>query len=85
MAGAAGGAKITDWLDAAGADPRLRLTIIAPPGEAAGALALSGEVSRPARILIEPGAQGIFAALTYDLPAPMARDLQSNSAKETPR
>lgn len=80
-----GGVKIADWLDVAGADPRLRLTIIAPSGEAAGALALSGEVNRPARILIEPGAQGIFAALTYDQPAPVARDLLTGPAKEIAR
>lgn len=80
-----GGVKIADWLDAAGADPRLRLTIIAPPRESAGAFVLSGEVNRPARIVIEPGVQGLFAALTYDQPPPVARDLQQNPAKEIAR
>lgn len=80
-----GAMTLAEWLEGAGTDPRLRLTIIAPPTESAGAITLSGKAGRPARILIEPGVQGVFAALTYDQAAPVAQDLRPSVPKETAR
>lgn len=67
---------IKDWLASAAPDPRLRLTIMAPPANADAALALAAEAGRPARILIDPAASAVIAALTYDQ-LPLAQGLQS--------
>lgn len=82
---APGAPPLRDWLASAAPDPRLRLTIIAPPAEAEAALALSASASRPARVLIEPGSNGVVAALTYDQAAPLAQGLQPVTAKENSR
>ena len=80
----AGAPPLKDWLTSAAPDPRLRLTIMAAPADAAAALALAGEAGRPARVLIEPGAGGLIAALTYDQAAPLlAQGLQNEPQKET--
>lgn len=79
---ASGSASLNDWL-AATPDPRLRLTIMAPPELAGDALALSERSRRAARVLIEPGAVGVSAALTYDQPMALAQGLQQVPAKET--
>ena len=82
---APGAPSLRDWLASAAPDPRLRLTIIAAPEQAGAALALAAAAGRPARVLIEPGASGLVAALTYDQPAPLAQGLQQGSAKENSR
>lgn len=81
---APGAPPLASWL-AASPDPRLRLTIIAAPAEAAAALRLAGAAGRPARVLIEPEAKGIAATLTYDQTEPLARRLQREPAKENAR
>lgn len=81
---APGSVLLNDWL-AVAPDPRLRLTIMAPPELAGDALALSKQSGRAARVLIEPGAIGVSAALTYDRPAALAQGLQQAAAKETVR
>jgi hypothetical protein len=73
--------SLKDWLASSGPDPRLRLTILAAPDAANEALALAVGAGRPARVLIEPGATGISAALTYD--QALAQPLQQVAAKET--
>lgn len=78
----AGSPPLKDWLASAAPDPRLRLTIMAPLTEAEAALTLAAEAGRPARILIDPAATGLIAALTYDQPPPLAQGLQSEPAKE---
>ncbi len=80
----AGVPALKDWLASAAPDPRLRLTIMAPPAQAAAAIALAAEAGRPVRVLIEPGAGGLIAALTYDQSLPvLAQRLHSGSLKET--
>lgn len=80
----AGAPPLKDWLTSAAPDPRLRLTIMAAPADAAAALALAAEAGRPARVLIEPSAGGLIAALTYDQAAPLlAQGLQKPLPKET--
>ena len=76
---------LKDWLAGAALDPRLRLTIIASPEQAPAALTLSAAAGRPARVLVEPGASGVYATLTYDQPAPLAQGLQQGQAKENSR
>jgi hypothetical protein len=76
---------LREWLAAAGADPQLRLTIVAPAREAATAQALAAEAGRPARIVLEAEARGpVLAALTYDQAAPLAQGLQSGAANQPP-
>ncbi len=80
----AGAPPLKDWLASVVPDPRLRLTIMAAPADAAAALALAAQAGRPARVLIEPGAGGLIAALTYDQAAPLlAQGLQNEPQKET--
>jgi hypothetical protein len=79
----AGAPSLKDWLASAGPDPRLRLTIMAPAAEAEAALMLAAQAGRPARILIEPGATALIAALTYDQPPLLAQGLQPPLPKET--
>lgn len=71
------------WLAQNAADPRLRVTIIAPVTAAEAALALSNSAERPARVLLEPGVSGApIVTLTYDQ-AVLARGLREPAAKET--
>lgn len=79
----AGGPSLKDWLVTAAPDQRLRLTIMAPPNQAASALALAAAAGRPARVLIEPEAGGVIAALTYD--QALTRGLPQELVKETDR
>ncbi|MFM5918118.1 MAG: hypothetical protein ACKOOL_11385 [Novosphingobium sp.] len=79
---AAGGPSIRDWLARTAADPRLRLTILAPPAAAQAALELAQSAGRPARLVIEPGMQGSpLATLTYDQ-AGLAQPLPVQLPKE---
>jgi hypothetical protein len=78
-----GAPSLKEWLASSGPDPRLRLTIIASLDAASEALALAAGAGRPVRVLIEPGASGISAALTYD--QALAQPLQQVQAKETTR
>ena len=77
------------WLAQNAADPRLRVTIIAPGTAAAAALALSESAGRPARVLLEAGVSGApVVTLTYDQAANsdqvgLARGLREPAAKET--
>ena len=77
------------WLAQNAADPRLRMTIIAPETAAEAALALSKTAGRPARVLLEPGVSGApVVTLTYDQAvnsdqAGLARGLHEPEAKET--
>ena len=77
------------WLAQNAADPRLRVTIIAPDTAAEAALTLSKNTGRPARVLLEPGVSGApMVALTYDQAASydqavLARGLLEPAAKET--
>ena len=84
---APGGPALTAWLAHNAADPRLRLTIVAPPAAAQAALALGAASGRPARVLIEPGMQGPpIATLTYDqggLAQSLREPLSNPPAKET--
>lgn len=73
------------WLAATAPDPRLRLTIIAAPTAGAEALALAASAGRPVRVLIEPGASGVAATLTYDQAPPLAQLLHIARTKETTR
>lgn len=79
---AAGAPALKDWLAQSANDPRLRLTILATPENAARALALAANASRPARIVLEPGRSGVEAALVYDQGEPLAQELQQPVAKE---
>ena len=80
---APGGPDLVTWLAQNAADQRLRLTIVAPPAAAQAALALGAASGRPARVLIEPGMQGMpIATLTYDQ-AGLARGLREPAQKET--
>jgi hypothetical protein len=73
------------WLALAGADPKLRLTILAPAGKAAAAQALAATAGRPARIVLEAEADGpVLATLTYDRAMPLAQALQSGAANQPP-
>jgi len=78
-----GAPALAEWLAASAPDPRLRLTIMAAPDQAPAALNLARNAGRPARVLIEPGATGIVAALTYD--QALAQGLQGSPAKENAR
>ena len=80
---APGGPDLLAWLAQNAGDPRLRLTIVAPPAAALDALALGAASGRPARVLIEPGMQGLpIATLTYDQ-AGLAHRLREPKPKET--
>ena len=76
------------WLAQNAADPRLRVTIIAPGTAAAEALALSERAGRPTRVLLEPWVSGApVVTLTYDQAtnyeqAGLARGLREPAAKE---
>ena len=62
-----GAPPLPQWLAAAGSDPRLRLTILAPPAASAQALALAAAAGRPARIVLDPDRSGaVQALLGYD-------------------
>lgn len=59
--------SLRQWLAMSGSDPRLQLTLVAPASASAEVLALARAAGRPARVVIEPGSQGVpYAALTYD-------------------
>lgn len=78
--GGADAPGLRQWLASQGADPRQRLTVIAPLRDAAVAVALAQGAGRPARVVLEPDASGApYAALTYDQSAPLARGLQSSA------
>lgn len=82
---APGGPDLKSWLALHAGDPRLRLTIIAPPAAAQAALTLSDASGRPARVLIEPDMRGLpIATLTYDQTA-LAQPLRQVAAKEKPQ
>ena len=56
---------------------------MAPPAQARAALLLAEQAGRPARILIDPAATALVAALTYDQPPVLAQGLQEAALKET--
>lgn len=65
--GGEGAPPLASWLKAQPADPRLRLTIVAPVAGAEAALAMARGAGRPARIVLETDLSGPpIAALTYD-------------------
>ena len=69
--------ELARWLKTQPADPRQRLTIVAPTEAAALALQMARGAGRPARVVIEPDGQGTpYATLTYDQSAGLARALQ---------
>ena len=69
--------ELARWLKTQPADPRQRLTIVAPTNAAPLALELARGAGRPARVVIEPDGQGApYATLTYDQSAGLARALQ---------
>ena len=75
-------AALRGWLAGQGSDPRQRLTIVAPQSASSAALALSAGAGRPARLLLEPEAEGEpYAALTYDQDPAMARPLLGDRGK----
>lgn len=75
--GGAGAPGLRAWLAGQNADPRQRLTVIAPLADAAAAVTLAQSAGRPARVVLEPDGSGApYAALTYDQSAPLARALQ---------
>lgn len=74
-----GAPALGKWLDEQAADPRQQLTITARYGSAPGAqtkalaeagklLAEAGAQGRSARVVVEPGAGPVRAALAYDVP-----------------
>lgn len=75
-----GAPALPQWL-AQHPDPRLGLTILAPPEEVEAALALSGAAGRPARLVLDPALSGLSATLGYD--RALAQGLQSGTDKET--
>ena len=84
-----GAPGIAGWLAAQGTDKRQQLTIVAHYGEGGLALAIeqakrlagdAGQAGMRARIVVEPGAGGVTAALGYDDPGQvLARDLRSEA------
>lgn len=78
-----GAPPLGEWLARSGSDPRLRLTILAAPDQAARALSLAASSQRPARIVLDAGRSGVEAALTYDQGEALAQALQKGPAKET--
>lgn len=69
--------ELARWLKTQPADPRQRLTIVAPTNAAPLALELARGAGRPARLVIEPDGEGTpYATLTYDHSAGLARALQ---------
>jgi hypothetical protein len=76
---------LAQWLAVAGADPKLRLTILAPASESVAARALAAMAGRPARIVLETEGDGpVLATLTYDRAAPLAQDLLSEPVVQPP-
>lgn len=74
--GGADGPGLAQWLAMQPADPRQRLTLVAPVAMASEALRLAANAGRPARVLLEPEGEGTpFATLTYDQSPDMARPL----------
>lgn len=76
---APGAPPLAEWLDEQAADPRQQLTITARYGsnvgdqaraiaEAGRLLAEAGKQGRSARVVVEPGAGPVRAALAYDVP-----------------
>lgn len=64
---APGGPTLSEWLATQPADPRQRLTLVASIADGSAVLTEAAALSRPARVLIEPGLSGPpYAALTYD-------------------
>lgn len=90
-----GAPRLADWLAAQGADKRQQLTIVAQYGEGGLGLALdqakrlageAGPAGMHSRIVVEPGAGGVTAALGYDDPAQtLARDLRSEAGNPEKR
>lgn len=77
-------AELARWLKTQPADPRQRLTIVAPTDAAALALEMARGAGRPARLVIEPDGQGTpYATLTYDQSAGLARALQPASQSQS--
>ena len=84
-----GAPPVRDWLAAQGADARQQLTIVAQYGAGglwpalaqAGRLAgEAGAAGMRARIVVEPGAGGVSAALGFDEPGlVLARSLQTSA------
>lgn len=73
-----GAPPLGQWLAGQAADPRQRLTVIGSARAPAEAVQLAVGAGRPARIVLEPDAEGApYATLTYDQSADMARPLQS--------
>ena len=87
---ATGAPPLSDWLARTARDPRLRLTILAPPAAAQAALDLASASGRAARVLIEPGMQGApLATLTYDQtglaqPLPQQASMPSATQEKLP-
>ena len=76
--------ELARWLKTQPADPRQRLTIVAPTAAAALALDMARDAGRPARVVIEPDGQGTpYATLTYDQSAGLARALQPASQSQS--
>ena len=81
-----GAPPLGEWLTAQSADPRQQLTIVAQfgPGRQAQAIEQAEALAREAglagnqaRIVVEPGTQGVTASLAYDDPkATVAQPLQ---------
>jgi len=62
-----GAPGLRDWLVAQPQDPRQQLTIVAPVAAAQQALALARSSDRPARIVLDPRAEGVpIAILAFD-------------------
>lgn len=92
----AGAPPLREWLAGQSADVRQQLTIVAQfaPGHQAEALAgaealarEAGEGGTRARIVVEPGTDGITASLAYDDPKatmvqPLAHSLQDSARHE---
>jgi hypothetical protein len=77
---------LSEWLAVAGADPQLRLTIVAPARQAAAAQALAAASGRTARIVLESeGDRPVIAALTYDRGAPLAQGLLDGAVNQPPQ
>jgi hypothetical protein len=76
---------LREWLAVAGADPKLRLTILAPARAGTAAQALAATAGRSARIVLETESDGaVLAALTYDRAPPLAQGLQSGAVNQPP-
>jgi hypothetical protein len=79
------GEPVAVWRAVAGADPKLRLTILAPARAGTAAQALAATAGRSARIVLETESDGaVLAALTYDRAPPLAQGLQSGAVNQPP-